>query len=97
MTGLRRPVVASEIKVDRDSQAVVPCPEDGPDLRVLPSSVDIPVAGDWTGTGTAKIGVFRNGQWFLDLNGNGAWDGCGTDVCYASFGMAADKPVIGNW
>ena len=24
---------------------------------------DLPVAGDWNGTGFAKIGVFRNGQW----------------------------------
>jgi hypothetical protein len=58
---------------------------------------DLPVAGDWTGTGTMKIGVFRNGQWFLDLNGNGVWDGCGTDACYASFGGATDKPVAGAW
>jgi hypothetical protein len=55
------------------------------------------VAGDWNGTGTTKIGVFRNGQWFLDLNGNGAWDGCGTDACMASFGLAGDLPVVGEW
>jgi hypothetical protein len=57
---------------------------------------DIPVAGDWTGTGTAKIGVFRAGQWFLDLNGNGAWDGCGTDACFDSFGMTGDDAVAGR-
>ena len=45
----------------------------------------------------AKIGVFRNGQWFLDLNGNGAWEGCGTDGCYASFGLPTDIPVTGDW
>ena len=56
---------------------------------------DLPVAGDWTGNGFAKIGVFRNGQWFLD-NGNGQWDGCGTDLCL-SFGQAGDLPVAGNW
>ena len=44
----------------------------------------------------AKIGVFRNGQWFLDLNGNGAWKGCGTDGCYASFGLPTDIPVTGD-
>jgi hypothetical protein len=58
---------------------------------------DIPVAGDWNRTGTSKIGVFRNGQWFLDLNGNGAWDGCGTDACIASFGAAGDIAVVGEW
>ncbi|NJM13555.1 MAG: hypothetical protein HC889_18350, partial [Synechococcaceae cyanobacterium SM1_2_3] len=56
---------------------------------------DWPVAGDWNGTGFAKIGVFRNGQWFLD-NGNGKWDGCGTELCL-SFGQALDLPVAGHW
>ena len=56
---------------------------------------DLPVAGDWTGSGFAKIGVFRNGQWFLD-NGNGKWDGCGTELCL-SFGQAGDLPAAGNW
>ena len=58
---------------------------------------DVGVVGAWTGGGATKIGVFRNGQWFLDLNGNGAWDGCGTDSCIASFGSAGDKPVVGDW
>ena len=26
------------------------------------------------GSGTTKIGVFLDGLWFLDLNGNGVWD-----------------------
>jgi len=47
--------------------------------------------------GRAKIGVFRNGPWFLDLNGNGVWDGSGIDACYASFGWAGDIPVAGDW
>ena len=52
---------------------------DGYLLRFLWRGTDIPVVGDWMGTATPNIGVFRNGQWFLDLNGNGVWDGCGTD------------------
>ena len=34
-----------------------------------------PVVGDWnpTVTGT-KIGVYKDGVWYLDWNGNGAWD-----------------------
>ncbi len=57
---------------------------------------DWPVAGDWHGTGFAKIGVFRNGQWYLDASGNGQWDGCSADSCL-SFGQAGDLPVAGNW
>jgi hypothetical protein len=42
-----------------------------------------------------SIGVFRpsTGQWFLDVNDNGAWDGCTTDVC-GQFGMAGDQPFV---
>ena len=43
-----------------------------------------------------KFGVFRSGPWFLDANGNGAWDS-GTDTIYANFGQAGDQAVTGNW
>jgi hypothetical protein len=42
------------------------------------------------------IAVFRNGVWSLDLNGNRLWDGCGPDQC-PGFGLATDKPVVGDW
>ena len=35
---------------------------------------DLPVAGDWNGDGNDEVGVFRNGAWFLDYNGNRYWD-----------------------
>jgi pimeloyl-ACP methyl ester carboxylesterase len=59
---------------------------------------DLPVVGDWTGDGVSKIGVFRpnSGKWYLDLNGNGQWDGCGVDGCYM-FGTSGDLPVAGDW
>lgn len=62
-------------------------------------SGDIPVAGDWNGTGIAKIGVFRpsTGEWFLDLNGNGVWDGPNSDLYVSGYGQAGDLPVVGRW
>jgi hypothetical protein len=59
---------------------------------------DLPVAGDWTGTGQVRIGVFNNktAAWQLDLNGNGVFDGCAVDGCL-SFGQSGDLPVAGDW
>jgi hypothetical protein len=60
---------------------------------------DIPVAGDWNGSGKTKIGVFRpqTGEWFLDKNGNGRLDSCGVDACISAFGQPGDKPLVGKW
>jgi hypothetical protein len=55
---------------------------------------DIPIAGDWTGSGVKRIGVFRSGLWILDTNNNGILD-AGDKV--VSFGQAGDIPVIGDW
>jgi hypothetical protein len=58
----------------------------------------IPVTGDWTGTGTTKVGVFTDGTWFLDLNGNGTWDGTPTDAMYVfGTGLAGALPGTGDW
>jgi len=57
-----------------------------------------PVAGDWTGDGKSKLGIYRSGQWFFDKNNNGVWDGCGIDSCINAFGALRDDiPVIGDW
>jgi serine-aspartate repeat-containing protein C/D/E len=53
-----------------------------------------PVAGDWDGSGTTKIGVFFEGLWFLDLNGNGVWD---KDDLWVKLGAKDDQPVAGDW
>jgi len=58
----------------------------------------VPVTGDWTGTGTRKIGMYQNGTWYLDLNGNGMWDGTPTDGLYTfGAGLAGAVPVTGDW
>ena len=54
----------------------------------------IPVAGDWDGDGTAEIGIFYQGEWLLDLNGNGKWD---ADDLWAKLGDEGDRPVVGDW
>jgi FtsP/CotA-like multicopper oxidase with cupredoxin domain len=60
---------------------------------------DTPVTGDWDGTGKTKLGVVRNSggvlEWYLDMNGNGAWDP-GIDKVYV-FGALGDTPVTGDW
>jgi hypothetical protein len=59
---------------------------------------DVPLVGDWTGNGLARIGVYRPGtrQFFLDKNSNRILDACGVDSCLG-FGLAGDKPVVGAW
>jgi hypothetical protein len=61
---------------------------------------DLPVVGDWTGTGISKIGIFRLGfYWLLDANGNGTFDGIGPgqDVAFPYGGIPNDLPVVGDW
>ncbi len=55
---------------------------------------DIPVAGDWTGSGVKRIGIFRNGLWILDTNNNGILD-AGDKI--VSFGQTGDIPILGDW
>jgi hypothetical protein len=68
-------------------------------IRSFGQRGDLPVVGDWSGRGKDKIGVFRpsTGEWFLDLRGNGKFDGCSVDRCIASFGQNGDLPVTGDW
>ena len=76
-------------------------PGTGQDLyyvNFVPSQTgDIPVVGDWSGSGTTKIGIYHSstGQWFLDYNGNGVFDA--GDKTYNFGGIAGDKPVVGDW
>ena len=58
---------------------------------------DVPIMGDWNGSGTMKIGIFRNGVWMLDVNGNGVWDGPSGGDRQITFGQAGDIPLVGDW
>jgi hypothetical protein len=55
---------------------------------------DIPIAGDWNGDGIRSVGVFRNGKWHFDVDGDGRWSE-GDKV--ANFGQKGDKPVVGDF
>ncbi len=55
---------------------------------------DIPIVGDWTGSGKKSIGVFRSGVWLLDTNGDGMFDAGDQTVV---FGQSGDLPVVGDW
>ena len=44
---------------------------------------------------TSRIGVYQNGQWILDNNGDGAFT-TGIDTIYG-FGGTGYTPVVGDW
>jgi protocatechuate 3,4-dioxygenase beta subunit len=55
---------------------------------------DTPIAGDWNGDGIRQIGVFRDGQWNLDTDGDGRFTAA--DAAFA-FGQVGDLPVTGDF
>ncbi len=57
---------------------------------------EIPVYGDWNGDGRTKIGLYVNGTWLLDYNGNGVWDGPDVDKL-VYFGGPGYAPLVGDW
>ena len=54
----------------------------------------IPFSGDFNGDGLDEIGVFIDGEWFIDLNGNGVFD---QGDLWARLGKRLDLPVTGDW
>jgi protocatechuate 3,4-dioxygenase beta subunit len=55
---------------------------------------DVPVTGDWTGTGIDSIGIFSAGQWILDVDGDGKKSE--KDITL-KLGERGDKPVVGDF
>jgi protocatechuate 3,4-dioxygenase beta subunit len=55
---------------------------------------DFPVVGDWNGDGIASIGLFREGHWTLDVDGDGKWT---DDDRTVRFGHRRDAAVVGDW
>ena len=60
---------------------------------------DLPVLGDWDGTGKISVGIFRcsRGMWYLEMNGIGNSNGCKINACVVPFGQAGDLPTVGKW
>ncbi|HME09455.1 MAG TPA: hypothetical protein VKG25_20515, partial [Bryobacteraceae bacterium] len=57
---------------------------------------DVPVVGDWTGTGITHVGIFRQGfLWALDANGDRLIDA--GDFIFGYGGIPGDIPVVGKW
>ncbi|MEO8497845.1 MAG: SdrD B-like domain-containing protein, partial [Planctomycetota bacterium] len=54
----------------------------------------MPVSGDFNGDGIDEIAVFFQGEWFIDLNGNGYWD---ENDLWAQLGGDEDFPITGDW
>jgi hypothetical protein len=59
-----------------------------------------PVVGHWTESSQlspivqTKIGVYKDGMWYLDYTGDGAWN---TGDAVYSFGAPGWTPVVGEW
>lgn len=54
--------------------------------------------GDFTGDGISTIGVYRNGQWYIDRTGSGKWDDSAVYINNADFGLGSEGiPVIGDF
>ena len=54
----------------------------------------IHLAGDFNGDGRDEIALYKDGEWLLDINGNGAWD---EGDMWAKLGERGDLPVVGDW
>lgn len=52
------------------------------------------LTGDFDGDGVDEAVLFIDGQWFVDLNGDGKWD---KGDLWVRLGTALDRPVVGDW
>ena len=54
---------------------------------------DVPVVGDWTGSGKDTVGVYRNGWFYLASDNTNS----GGTVTAFTFGTTGDVPIAGDW
>ena len=53
-----------------------------------------PVVGDWSGDGKTKVGTFKAGTFWLDMDGNTVWSIADKQF---TWGTATSVPVVGDW
>ncbi len=60
---------------------------------------DIPITGDWNGSGTTKVGIYRpsNGLFVLDYDGDGQLTAADKVYNLGVGIQAGDVPVVGDW
>ena len=73
--------------------------DSGDSIYTYGLNTDTPVTGDWTGSGTTKIGVVQplaNGaaQWVLNTTGTGVFSSSDTLFTY---GLGSDTFITGDW
>lgn len=77
---------------DKSKPAPKPLPLSSRIVFDLPDAQ--PLAGDFNGDGYDEVALFIDGEWFIDLNGNGRWDE--KDI-WLKLGTHGDQPVVGDW
>jgi hypothetical protein len=68
--------------------------DDDEDVIIFGVHGGLPVVGDFNGDGSDEVGIYFEGEWFLDLNRNGRWD---SEDLWAQLGSKNDLPVVGDW
>ena len=57
----------------------------------------IPIAGNWSGSGTKdQLAVYDQGVWFQDYDNTHAWDAA-NQAAVAYYGWSGAVPVVGQW
>lgn len=54
----------------------------------------IPLSGDFNGDGLSEMAIYVDGRWYVDFNGNSAWDAADLLI---TLGGPEDRPIVGDW
>jgi PKD repeat protein len=73
---------------------VCPDPIICPEPTICPTPTQCPTPPT---TNPVSVGIYKDGTWYLDMNGNGIWNGPVTDRLVTQFGQPGWEPVRGDW